>query len=104
MKRLLVPLLLATHLGACAGGLSTGTLRGPTGTLRICGKPAEGSLEIDETRVGPLGMFCEKGVVLAPGTHRVVATAAHHLPEYSLVEVSAGQVVTVEIELREVPL
>jgi hypothetical protein len=49
-------------------------------------------------------MFCEKGVVLAPGTHRIVATAAHHLPEYRLVEVLAGQVVTVEIELREVPL
>jgi hypothetical protein len=70
----------------------------------VCGRPLEGSLEIDETHVGPLGMFCEKGVLLPPGTHRIVATAPDYLPEYRLVEVEDGKVATVEIELREVPL
>lgn len=102
-SRWLLALVVAASLCACGGIRGPGAAQGPRGTLRICATPAGGNLEIDETRIGPLGMFCEKGVLLSPGTHRVVATAASHLPEYRFVEVKDGEVVTLEIELRVTP-
>ena len=60
-------------------------------------------MSIDETHLGPIGMFEEKGVKLRPGTHRIVVEKEGYFPEYRLVEVAKNTLTTLEIELREIP-
>jgi hypothetical protein len=76
---------------------------GPRGTVRFKGEPADATVSIDETHLGPIGMFEEHGVKLRPGTHRIVVEKEGYFPEYRLVEVARNKLVTLEIKLREVP-
>ena len=77
--------------------------RGPRGTLRFSGEPADAILEIDETRLGPIGAFVERGVLLEPGEHRIVVRAEGFFPEYRIVLVEEDEVEIVEVSLRPVP-
>lgn len=76
---------------------------GPRGTVRFACEPAEAVLEVNETRLGPVGMFAERGLLLPPGEHRVVLRAPEHFPEYRLIEVVEDEMLVVEIALRPVP-
>jgi hypothetical protein len=76
---------------------------GPRGTVRFACRPADAVLEVDETRLGPAGMFAERGLLLPPGIHRVVLRARDHFPEFRLIEVVEGELLLVEIDLRPVP-
>jgi hypothetical protein len=75
----------------------------PRGTLRFEVTPAAAIVEVDEVRLGPASMLAERGLLLAVGQHRVVVTAEDCFPEYRLVEVAAGAVATVKIELVPTP-
>lgn len=76
---------------------------GPRGTVRFACEPEDAVLEVDETRLGPVGMFAGRGLLLAPGEHRVVLRAPGHFPEYRLIEVVEDELLVVEISLRPVP-
>ncbi|HUT76491.1 MAG TPA: hypothetical protein VM285_02330, partial [Polyangia bacterium] len=73
---------------------------GPRGTVRFACEPADAVLEVDETRLGPADMFAERGLLLQPGTHRVVLRSAGRFPEFRLIEVADGELLVVEISLR----
>lgn len=93
--------LAAGLLPACAGAKVADP--GPRGTVRFACRPTEAVLEVDETRLGPVGMFAERGLLLPPGTHRVVLRARDHFPEFRLIEVVEGELLLVEVALRPVP-
>ena len=76
---------------------------GPRGTVRFKGDPRDATVSIDETHLGPIGMFEEKGVKLKPGTHRIVVEKEGYFPEYRLIEVAKNRLTTLEIKLREIP-
>ncbi len=76
---------------------------GPRGTLRFKGEPREALIEVDEEHLGPIHMFEKKGLLLRPGKHNVIVRAEGYFPEYRIVEISDGQVVVIEVELRQVP-
>jgi hypothetical protein len=76
---------------------------GPRGTVRFACAPPDAVLEVDENRLGPVSLFAERGLLLQPGTHRVVLRAAGHFPEFRLVEVVDGELLVVELALRPVP-
>ena len=99
----LTPILaLALCVTACGGSHKT-TDPGPRGTLRFeCG-PKTTVLEVDETLLGPAGMFRENGLLLKPGTHRVVLKADGYFPDYQLVEVVEGEVTVIKTDLRKIP-
>lgn len=85
----------------CAGAQNPG--RSARGTLRFRGEPQEASLSIDETRLGPISMFEQKGVLLLPGEHRIVVQSPGYFPEYRLVTVEANDTQVVEFTLRRIP-
>ncbi len=95
-------LLASVFLVSC-GGTQTPVDPGPRGTVRFKCEPKDAVLEVDETRLGPVRMFEEKGLLLRPGRHRVVLSAKNHFSEMELIEVVEGKVTIVEITLREVP-
>ncbi len=93
--------LLAGSVWGCGGAQTVDP--GPRGTMRFACEPADAVLEVDETRLGPVGMFAERGLLLSPGTHRVVLRAEGRFPEFRLVEIADGELLVVEIALRPVP-
>jgi hypothetical protein len=97
-----VVLVLALSATACGAGQQPADV-GPRGTLRIDGEPATAIVEVDEKRLGPVGMFSEKGLLLKPGQHRVIIRAEGYFPAYELVEIAEDQVTVLEVELRPVP-
>lgn len=95
-------LTLALFVAACGGSHKT-VDPGPRGTLRFeCG-PKATVLEVDETLLGPADMFRENGLLLKPGTHRVVLRADGYFPDYRLVEVLEGEVTVIKADLRKIP-
>lgn len=94
--------LVSVFLVSC-GGTQAPVDPGPRGTVRFKCEPKYAVLEVDETRLGPVKMFEEKGLLLRPGRHRVVLSAKNHFTELELIEVVEGKVTVVEINLREVP-
>ena len=93
--------LLALALSGC--GASRPRTQEPRGTVRFSGEPDDAELVINETRLGPIGMFQESGVLLRPGTQRVEVRKEGYFTEYRLVEVTADKLVEVEVHLREIP-
>ena len=91
----------ALALAACGGAQRPDV--GPRGTVRFSGEPAEAVLEIDERRLGPIGLFEKRGVLLRPGAHRIVVRADGYFPEFCVIEVTADQVLVVDVALRPVP-
>ncbi len=98
----LLCLLMLALIASCGGAQKVDT--GPRGTLRFEGSPADASIEVDETRLGPLHMFRERGLLLRPGPHRVIVRAPNHFPEYRIVEIEENKTVVLKIELRPIPL
>ena len=76
---------------------------GPRGTLRFKGTPKGAVVEVDEIRLGPLEMFVEQGLLLRPGTHRVVVSHEGYFTEYKLVKIEKDQLEILEVELRPLP-
>ena len=76
---------------------------GPRGTLRFKSNQKEAILEIDETRLGPIGMFEKSGVLLRPGKHRIVVYHKGYFKEYKLVEVIEDELQMVEITMTPIP-
>ena len=100
-NRFLLAILLSLFLAACA--TKAPVQPGPRGTLRLHGHPADAHVEIDEVTLVPIHMFKEKGLLLRPGTHRLVVRAEDYFPEYRLVEIADGQLLVLEIALRPMP-
>lgn len=75
----------------------------PRGTVRFTCNIPDAALEIDETRVGPAGMFKESGVLLKSGTHRIVVYKEGFFKEYRLITVETGKLLVVDIDLKAVP-
>ena len=88
-------------LTACYG--STMPDPGPRGTLRFQSNQKEAVLEVDETRLGPIGSFEKSGVLLRPGNHRIVVHRPGFFKEYKLIEVVENQLQMVEINLTPIP-
>jgi hypothetical protein len=95
-------LALAISAAACGAGQRPADA-GPRGTLRIDGEPETAIVEVDEKRLGPVGMFAEKGLLLKPGQHRVIVRAEGYFPAYELVEITEDEVTVLEVTLRPVP-
>jgi len=75
----------------------------PRGTVRFKGEPKDAELTVNETHLGPIGMFEESGVRLRPGKQRVEVSKEGYFTEYRLVDVTADGLVEMEIHLREIP-
>ncbi len=104
MSRLpLLTLLMLALLSTACGATHKPVDPGPRGTLRFKCTPDTTLVEVDETSLGPAHMFEENGLLLRPGEHRVVLRATDHFAEYKIVEIIEGQVIVVEVDLREVP-
>ncbi|MBN2526343.1 MAG: hypothetical protein JXR76_08110 [Deltaproteobacteria bacterium] len=99
--RLISVILLSFLLTACFG--STMPDPGPRGTLRFKSNQQDAILEVDETRLGPIGSFEQSGVLLRPGKHRVVVHQNGFFKEYKLVTVVENQLQVVEIHLTQIP-
>ncbi len=76
---------------------------GPRGTLRFKSNQKDALLEVDETRLGSIGMFEQSGVLLHPGEHRIVVSQKGYFKEYRLITVVEDQLQTVEVNLTPVP-
>lgn len=76
---------------------------GPRGTVRFKGNPPDAILEINETRLGPISMFQKQGVLLKPGSHRVIVKKEGYFDDYILIEVVENQLQTLNINLRSIP-
>jgi hypothetical protein len=76
---------------------------GPRGTLRFKSNQKDAVLEVDETRLGPIGKFEQSGVLLHPGEHRIVVSQKGYFKEYRLITVVKDQLQTVEVNLTPVP-
>jgi PEGA domain len=85
------------------GGVQKNDGPGPRGTVRFSGEPGDARIEVDETHLGPLNMFEKKGVLLKPGSHRIIVRADGYFPEYQIIEIKENELLVVEIELRAVP-
>ena len=75
----------------------------PRGTVRFKGEPKDAELTVNETHLGPIGMFEESGVRLRPGKQRVEVAKEGYFTAYRLVDVEADKLVEMEIHLREIP-
>jgi hypothetical protein len=73
------------------------------GTVRFKGEPEDAELTVNEIRLGPIGMFKERGVLLRPGKQRIEVSKDGYFTQYRLVAVEAGKLVEVEVRLREIP-
>jgi hypothetical protein len=103
MRRKVFAIAVSTALGIAACGSPQAPEIGPRGTLRFDGEPGEAVLAVDGTRLGPLSMFSERGVLLKPGAHRIAVRADGYFPEYRMVEVVEGRVELIKIALRPIP-
>ena len=95
--------IIAQSLLLSGCGTSQYGKEGPRGTVRFKGEPGDALLIVDETHLGPIGMFEESGVKLRPGSHRIVVQKEGFFPEYRIIEVTKDSLTTLEIALREVP-
>ncbi|MBN2340272.1 MAG: hypothetical protein JXX29_05640 [Deltaproteobacteria bacterium] len=98
---LLLTILLSFVFSACYG--STMPDAGPRGTVRFKSNAPDAILEINETRLGPIGMFEETGVLLKPGEHRVVVYQDGFFKEYRLITVVQDELQIVEFSLTPIP-
>ena len=86
---------------SCGGAQKFGA--GPRGTLRFKGEPRDALIEVDETHLGPVHMFEKQGILLKPGKHNIILRAEGYFPEYRIVELTDGQVLVIEVQLRPEP-
>ncbi|MCK9461777.1 MAG: hypothetical protein M0R80_19270 [Proteobacteria bacterium] len=98
--RCCIPTLILV-LAACGGAQKKPAE--PRGALRFDVAPKEAIVEVDETRLGPASMLMKQGLLLKVGQHRVVVSLEDCFPEYRLVDVREGEVVTLKIELTPTP-
>ena len=101
LLNIIVTLSLALLFTACFETIAPDV--GPRGTLRFKSNQKDAILEVDETRLGPIGLFEETGVMLHPGDHRIVVYQKGYFKEYKLVKVEKDQMQVVEITLTPVP-
>ena len=94
-------LIAASLILGCGAAMAPGP--GPRGTVRFTSNVPEATLEVDETRIGPIGMFEKSGLLLKPGQHRVIVRHGGHFTEYQLIEVVEGDLLVVDVQLRAVP-
>lgn len=72
------------------------------GSLVFSCEPADARVSVDETDLGPCGLWAGRPVALGPGTHRLVVSREGYLPQESEL-VPSGRRVTVRAVLRRVP-
>lgn len=96
----LLPVFVFAALVGCGAAQRTEDIRG---TVRFKGEPQDAELTVNETHLGPIGMFEESGVRLRPGKQRVEVSKDGYFTEYRLVDVEANKLVEMEIRLREIP-
>ncbi|MBN2801607.1 MAG: hypothetical protein JXR91_00790 [Deltaproteobacteria bacterium] len=94
-------ILLFSSLLSCTSDKSVNSI--PRGTVRFDCEPIDASLEIDETRMGPVGMFKDSGVLLKTGDHRIIVEKEGFFKEYRLINVGVNSVQVVKISLKSVP-
>jgi len=75
----------------------------PRGTVRFHCNQTDAILEVDETRLGPIGMFEKTGILLRPGPHRIAVRRDGWFTEFRLVDVTADAVQILSVELRAIP-
>lgn len=92
---------LLTFIVSCGGPQKQHTT--PRGTLRFRGEPKDATLAVDETRIGPIRMFEEKGLLLKPGEHRVFVSAPGYFSDYRIVVIEADKTRIETIKLRPLP-
>ena len=88
--------LAAAAAAGCAG--ANGTVRGPTGGIKLRCTPAEATVYVDDEYRGACTLFARRALPLAPGDHRLQVDASGHFPYYGEVNTS-GIVQTLEVEL-----
>jgi hypothetical protein len=94
--RAAVALYAVVTLAACAG--ANGTVRGPTGGIKLRCTPADATVYVDDEYRGACTLFAERPLLLAAGDHRLQVDASGHFPYYGEVNTS-GIVQTLEVEL-----
>ena len=94
--------VMCLAVSSCSTGPSTEKI-GQRGVLRFQCNVPNASLSIDETHVGPIGMFVKSGVLLRPGTHRIVVHKVGYFKVYKLIEVAKDQVQLIPIEMVPIP-
>ncbi|MBN2715277.1 MAG: PEGA domain-containing protein [Deltaproteobacteria bacterium] len=99
--RIVAAFVLSFLLTACFETIAPDV--GPRGTLRFKSNQKDAILEIDDTRLGPIGMFEKTGVLLKPGAHRVVVHQKGYFREYRLITVTEDQLQMVDITMTPVP-
>lgn len=90
-------------LAGCGAARPRPALDEPRGTVRFKGEPKDAQLSVNEIRLGPIGMFEERGVLLRPGKQRIEVSKEGYFTQYRQVAVEADKLVEVEIHLREIP-
>jgi len=98
----LLLVLVAFFLEACGAAVIAKPTE-PRATLRFSCNNKNAILEIDETRLGPVGMFEKQGVLLKPGTHRIIVKGEDFFPEYILVDLVENEIKTIDIVLKPIP-
>lgn len=76
---------------------------GPRGTVRFTSNQSNAVLEIDDYRIGPIGMFEKTGVLLKPGEHRIVVYREGFFKEYKLIEVNTDVLQVIDVSLTPIP-
>ena len=99
----IILLLSFMLLTASCGAPQQHASPGPRGTLRFNCQPENAILEIDETLLGPVGLFKKQGVLLKPGVHRLTIRAEGYFDHYLLVKVINSQLQIIKIDLRPKP-
>lgn len=97
-----VALLVFVLISSSCGGRQSRDV-GPRGTVRFAGDPTNAIVTVDEDRIGPIHMYNQRGVLLRPGTHRIVVSAEGFFPEYRLIELKKDQVLELAFKLRAIP-
>jgi len=93
--------LSLTILASC--GARQPETEAPRGTLRFTAEVKDAILEVDEQRVGPIGLFSEQGLMLKPGQHRIIVRRAGYFDFYLLVDVQENDLKIIEVPLRPIP-
>lgn len=89
-------------MSSCSVAVRSGD-NSPRGTVRFTCDQIDATLEVDETRVGPVAMFKESGVLLKPGNHRIVVHKENFFKYYKLINVKADKILIVDISLKAIP-
>jgi len=96
-------ILIATAGIVLACGAHQSGQEDARGTLRFQCNVTDAVLEVDEQRVGPIGLFKEQGLMLRPGSHRIIVRRQGYFDFYLMVEVQRNDLKVIDVPLSPIP-